>query len=99
MKGNIFMYGIILFVFTEKQASLSFEDLLAFVSGADAVPPLGFQKQLEIQFFDQEDGAKRFPFASTCALTMSLPRGVQSEEELMDILTDAIRWSLGFGKV
>lgn len=76
-----------------------FEDLLVFVSGADAVPPLGFQKQVEIQFFDQEDATRRFPFASTCALTFSLPRGVQSEEELTDILTDAVHGSLGFGKV
>ncbi|RXN17966.1 zinc finger with KRAB and SCAN domains 3-like protein [Labeo rohita] len=41
----------------KKETSLTFEDLLTFMTGADAVPPLGFPKKTEIDFYTQEDDA------------------------------------------
>jgi len=84
---------------TEKETSLMFEDLLAFMTGADAVPPLGFPKKAEIDFYTQEDGCRRLPYASTCSMVLFLPRGLLDESELENLLIDAVKGSVGFGKI
>lgn len=86
-------------VYPEKRAPFSYEVILIFWSGADAVSTLGFSQQLEVMFYDQETASKRLPYACTCSLTVYLPRGVLNEEDLMDILVKAIRGLMAFGKV
>lgn len=68
-----------------------------FVTGADKIPPLGFETKL-IQFFDKEMGVTRFPFASTCALELWLPRGVHTQDEFDHLISQALFQSFGFGK-
>ncbi|CAM4652135.1 unnamed protein product [Leuciscus chuanchicus] len=58
----------------EEDVGISFEDVLVFVTAADSVPPLGFQQKCKVEFYDQEEPTRRIPYASTCALTLYLPR-------------------------
>ncbi|XP_077091382.1 uncharacterized protein LOC143742419 [Siphateles boraxobius] len=64
----------------------------------DSVPPLGFQQKCKVEFYDQEEPTRRIPYASTCALTLYLPRGVSEEEDFKELMFLAINGSLGFGK-
>ena len=83
----------------EGVVDFNFEDLLIFLTGADCLPPLGFPNRCTIDFYDQEPGVKRLPFASTCSLSLSLPRGMDSETEFRELMCLALRGSLGFGKM
>jgi hypothetical protein len=58
----------------EGVVDFKFEELLVFLTGADCLPPLGFPDRCSINFYDQEPGVKRIPFASTCSLSVS-PQG------------------------
>lgn len=88
-----------MYITTERASPLTFEDLLTFLSGADCLPPLGFHKKAEIDFYTQDNTCRRLPSASTCSMVLFLPRGVQDETELEKLLTEAVKGSLGFGKV
>ncbi|XP_048035991.1 G2/M phase-specific E3 ubiquitin-protein ligase-like [Megalobrama amblycephala] len=98
-EDTIFAWECLLNSIQEKETSLMFEDLLTFMTGADAVPPLGFPKKAEIDFYTQEDGCRRLPYASTCSMVLFLPRGVLDESELQNLLIDAVKGSVGFGKI
>lgn len=67
---------------------VTFADLLSFWTGASAVPPLGFDKKIEIHFVDGKD---RLPVAHTCEMSLELPRGL-TVEELQEKLVKAIQW-------
>ncbi|XP_055077045.1 uncharacterized protein LOC129456170 [Periophthalmus magnuspinnatus] len=79
-------------------AALSFEDLLIFVSGLDQVPPLGFSSSITLRFYSQDSDPSilRLPSASTCTLELFLPRRVGGAVELLELLTRAVRESVGF---
>ncbi|KAF6739611.1 hypothetical protein FQA47_004892 [Oryzias melastigma] len=83
----------------EGEVDITYEELLVFTTGADSIPPLGFQQPVLIEFYDQEPGTRRIPYASTCSLTLFLPRGVGEEEDFKELMNTAIKGSLGFGKV
>lgn len=86
-------------MFSEGEAPISFEDILAFWTGADEIPLLGFAKPLQVDFFDTQCGECSYPYASTSSLTLSLPTYVIDEESMMALLTEAIRRSIGFGNM
>lgn len=46
-------------------------DVLAFCTGADKIPPLGFGQMPKIMFLGKDQG--RFATASTCDLQLRLP--------------------------
>lgn len=92
-----FIYRLILLLFSEGIVPVSFEELLAFITGANAVPPCGFSKKLDIQFYSQE-GHVRLPFVSTCSLEMWLPRSA-NQQELSRLIVRALKESQGFLKV
>ncbi|MED6256394.1 hypothetical protein ATANTOWER_025181 [Ataeniobius toweri] len=96
---TMFSFESILNTIEEGRAPISFEDILVFWTGADKVPPLGFPGPLQVDFLNQECVDRPYPYASTCSLTLSLPRGVRDEEVLMTLLTEAIRGSVEFGNV
>lgn len=73
--------------------------ILEFCTGADEVPPLGFDRKIEIKFFNQESGLRRFPYTSTCALDMFLPRAVESFDEFQELVSQAVFDTCGFGKI
>nr|XP_022346140.1 uncharacterized protein LOC111138457 [Crassostrea virginica] len=56
----------------EDTSEINLNQLLAFWTGADTIPPLGFHKKLEIKFV--EDPAL-LPVAHTCDLSLELSRG------------------------
>ena len=81
------------------EQQVSFKDLLRFITGADAIPPLGFQYPLTIQFYEQEKGSTRLPYASTCGLELRLPRGHEDPESFVVLMCNSLFNSCGFGKV
>lgn len=82
-----------------EQQKISFEDILMFTTGADAVPPLGFQYPITIQFYEQEGKGCRLPYASTCGLELGLPRGHEEVESFVVLMCNSLFNSCGFGKV
>ena len=50
-------------------------DLLIFATGANSIPPFGFdpQPQLLMKHPDADDIKAGFPFANTCALELQIP--------------------------
>ena len=82
----------------EGVVDFKFEELLIFLNGADCLPPLGFPNRCSINFYDQEPGVKRIPFASTFA-SLFLPRGMECETEFRELMGLELRGSLGFGKM
>ena len=48
---------------------MSLEIFLSFSTGAESIPPLGFDSPLSLQF----NSHNVFPMASTCALELTLP--------------------------
>lgn len=81
------------------ESPVTFADLLVFVTGADCIPPLGFPVQCTVSFYSQEEGSRRLPSSSTCALTLYLPRGVTEENDFRALMSDSLTGSYGFGKV
>ncbi|XP_067445141.1 uncharacterized protein [Thunnus thynnus] len=98
-EDTIYSWEMVLNMIEDKVTELRFEDLLIFITGADEVPALGFPRKPSIDFYEQEAGQRRLPYASTCMMCLYLPRGVTQEDELHGMLFQATRESLGFGKV
>ncbi|XP_034387200.1 G2/M phase-specific E3 ubiquitin-protein ligase-like [Cyclopterus lumpus] len=80
------------------KADLSFEDLLAFITGDDHLPPLGFPKLISLCFYSQDPSisGERLPHSSTCTLELFLPRGAAGAADLLALLSRALREALGF---
>lgn len=77
----------------EEDCELPLTDILVFWTGADTVPPCGFESSLNVAFFSQdastgrltqEPPSRRLPSSSTCSLTLSLPRDVGDPEVLWE---------------
>ncbi|XP_076731533.1 G2/M phase-specific E3 ubiquitin-protein ligase-like [Maylandia zebra] len=98
-KATIFQWEWWLMAIQEQEVDHTFEELLVFITGADLLPPLGFPQSCNIDFYDQESGMWRFPYKSMCSLSLYLPRGVADEDQFKDLMNDALKGSLGFGKV
>ncbi len=90
---------LFLFYISDKRAAISLEDIITFWTGADSVLPCGFDKKLLISFYPMEEGVKRLPSASTCALCLWLPRGAENPEEFQTLVEYAINGTQGFGKI
>ena len=74
---------------------ISLGDILSFVTGLRNVPPIGFEKQITVEFFDEE----RLPNASTCSIILRLPRHLVEEEEFKQKMIFSILGACGFGNV
>ena len=70
-------------------------EVLAFVTGADTVPPCGFSKDIDIDFYSSES---RLPSVSTCALQLWLPR-VSDPDKISKLMIRAVKESCGFLKI
>ena len=78
-----------------EKRTLTLQDLLVFVTGADRVPPLGFGKMLMLNF----DSDTQFPLASTCSLTLYLPTRFVQYEDFKAGMIEGIVSGFGFGRV
>lgn len=100
---NLLRLELVIFPSTDKkpkapQNELHFEEILAFTTGADEVPPLGFSQKPSINFYQPEEHGCRLPYANTCMMGLFLPRVVKDEVELYKMLLRAIRDSSEFGR-
>nr|XP_040040558.1 uncharacterized protein LOC120824057 isoform X2 [Gasterosteus aculeatus aculeatus] len=86
----------VLTLVSDGKAHFSLEDLLAFISGADHLPPLGFSRMISLRFYSQDAGMSgvRLPHASTCALEFFLPRGTGGAVDLLALLSKALHEAL-----
>nr|XP_046247374.1 uncharacterized protein LOC124060441 isoform X2 [Scatophagus argus] len=91
-------WDTVLSLVSDGQADFSFEDLLAFITGVDHLPPLGFPRLICLHFYSQDVNMSgvRLPFASTCALELFLPRGAAGAADLLMLLSRAVREASGF---
>lgn len=78
-----------------ESTGVSGEDVLAFVTGTNRPPALGFEDTPELMFTDEE----RLPTASTCAPSLVLPRNVSGYSEFKKMMSLSILGSHGFGSV
>ena len=79
--------------------SLDLKDVLRFATGAEAIPPLGFQRCPCLEFLHVlVDGMlRKYPEANTCGLVLHLPLH-RSYEDFSDFMISGIVQSPGFGQ-
>ena len=94
---TLYAWEVFLLNVEELTSTVTLGDLLMFVTGADSIPPLGFQHPITIEFYDMES-ARHYPTASTCELQLWLPRGIQDPVLLQELMEDAVLGAHGFGK-
>jgi len=99
MNSVLYLYYSVCYVDVEVNSGLSLGELLAFWTGADEVPPCGFEDYLQIQFFSCTGSERRLPTASTCSLVLWLPRNISEPQCMWSLLYDAVNMSGGFGKI
>lgn len=78
---------------------ISLKEILAFITGAEQVPPSGFPKTIEILFFDRPLSGVKYPYTSTCALQFFIPKGVENYEEMENLIRESLKCGQGFGNV
>ena len=90
---NIYMYNYA----GRQSGGVTPAHILAFVTGAMNIPPMGFPKLLSIMFI--EDKSKLLPTASTCSLQLSLPCALSDYSLFTEQFDFAILNTVGFGQV
>jgi len=83
--------------FLGDDSEITISQLLDFWTGANRPLPCGFHKDFIIDFYTPETGVYRLPSASTCALTLYLPRGIEEPEVLSEMMRRALTECQGFG--
>ena len=73
---------------------INLECLLAFITGADHIPPIGFPNAPQITFEPNKD---RLPSASTCGPTLYLPLVLRDPDYFRDKKDYALSCVHGFG--
>ncbi|XP_077958481.1 G2/M phase-specific E3 ubiquitin-protein ligase [Gasterosteus aculeatus] len=80
----------------EEDGAEKLGDILAFATGSDAVPPIGFSPQPSLEFLHPSGRAQKFPVANTCISCLRLP--IYSTYSCFKSNMDfAIRNTQGFG--
>ena len=79
----------------EEVFSVKLGDVLAFATGADTVPPIGYNTSPAIQFHD----ASQYPVANTCSNILKLPMLVKSFQEFEYNFCFGMCNAVGFGHV
>ncbi|XP_074524613.1 uncharacterized protein LOC141789177 [Halichoeres trimaculatus] len=74
------------------EADFTFEELLAFITGAAQPPPLGFSRLISLHFFSQDDSSLSVPqpYASASTLELFLPLGVAGAADVLMLLSRAV---------
>lgn len=83
---------------TENSVECSLSEVLVFVTGASAVPPLGFGKDIKIEFLDNPKAI--LPTASTCDLILRIPTAHGEDfASFSENMVLALKGNDGFGAV
>ena len=88
MGTNVSLVKLLFISFTAGQTEATLSDVLAFWTGASTIPPLGFSKELEINFVHGDPG--RLPVSHTCGLILELTRGVSDSESFASQMKKAL---------
>ena len=78
----------------EPQLQVSLEMILSFFTGADAIPPLGYQS-VTLNF----NSMNKYPTASTCAVQLTLPTRHTEYKDFKRELNVAFSMHGGFGLI
>ena len=84
-------------LFTGSHGDTTPASVLAFVTGATSIPPMGFDRTITIRFIS--DKSKTLPTASTCSLVLYLPLSLADYEQFKQMMDFAILNTIGFGQV
>ena len=100
------MMGIIYYVITHynviylgqtDDSLVTPKKILAFVTGATQIPPMGFPLRPSIDIIT--DKSRSFPTASTCSLILNLPLALTNYQEFSDKMNMSILSTVRFGQV
>ena len=71
--------------------SLALKDILRFATGAEAIPPLGFQRCPTLVFLHDlvDNQLRKYPEANTCGMILHLPLH-RSYEDFSDFMISGI---------
>ena len=79
---------------------INLSDILQFITGAAAIPVMGFSEKLQLSFVHGcHPNCKCFPTASTCELLLRVPIHLSTLEEMMTSFHMALKDGLVFGVV
>ena len=79
---------------------LTVGDIFKFITGSKSLPPLGLPNKLTVLFkHDCVKDRRCRPTASTCALSMTIPVHIKTDEEMLEMILSAVKEGLGFGNV
>ena len=80
------------------EINVSLESILVFITGADHIPPLGFEGTPEIRFTGSPyQKEMRLPSASTCGPTLYLPLCLSDPDIFAEKMDIAIIGAQSFG--
>ena len=79
------------------ESEISPSSVLSFVTGSPTIPPMGFDRTINIHFID--DKSKTLPTASTCSLVLRLPLALVEYQQFKQMMDFAIQNTIGFGQV
>ncbi|XP_058629589.1 G2/M phase-specific E3 ubiquitin-protein ligase-like [Onychostoma macrolepis] len=77
----------------DQSKNLTLQEVLAFASGLEELPPLGFKNQPIIEFMHTD---RKFPEANTCDVVLRLPI-LRSYEEFCNLMCSGILQATEFG--
>ncbi|XP_033114318.1 uncharacterized protein LOC117114736 [Anneissia japonica] len=98
--STIYSFELFLQDLEENEAGgLLLKDILIFITGCEYIPPLGFVQPIRILFYSSEGNTMRRPWSSTCALTLSLPGGIDEPSYFKSLMTESLTDCHGFGNV
>ena len=88
---------IICIVCLDGEIGCTLNDVLIFFSGANCVPPLGFEEQPSLLFVHRDTAM--FPTASTCDLQLRLPAQYNQYKDFREAMILGVQGNDGFGGV
>lgn len=99
VKLHLTDYNVSLYLsfFTEHDGEITPTCILAFITGATSIPPMGFDCDLTNRFIS--DKSKTLPVASTCLLVLWLPTALVDYELFKERMNFALLNTVAFGHV
>lgn len=82
-----------MFHYSDEESDISLAEVLMFWTGASSVPPMGFDKSLEVDFVTAQ---RKLPVAHTCGMILELVRGLSDPDLFKADMFKAVKWSGGF---
>ena len=83
--------------FSEGEARLRFADILMFATGADAIPPCGFDPSPTLEFLPSSPSAM-YPTANTCSNVLCILIIHDEYEKFKETIEFAMLNAVGFGQ-